>query len=126
MSKLNLAGVGMTSQRTRDRLIQRLSDQGIINYEVLDVMRTTPRHLFLDEALDIISNEFNNDIIRIVNVMTKHFTNIVPHILDALIQKEEEKDLSEYSKIRSRHSFSTISTKVAEYKNLIEEIKMLN
>ncbi|MBU1293924.1 MAG: hypothetical protein ACTH58_04595 [Marinomonas foliarum] len=82
--------------------------------------------LFLDEALDIISNEFNNDIIRIVNVMTKHFTNIVPHILDALIQKEKEKDLSEYSKIRSRHSFSTISTKVAEYKNLIEEIKMLN
>lgn len=51
MTKLNLAGVGMTSQRTRDRLIQRLSDQGISNYEVLDVMRTTPRHLFLDEAL---------------------------------------------------------------------------
>ncbi|WP_206045435.1 protein-L-isoaspartate(D-aspartate) O-methyltransferase [Oceanicoccus sagamiensis] len=41
----------MTSQRTRDRLVQRLCDQGISNYEVLDVMRTTPRHLFLDEAL---------------------------------------------------------------------------
>ena len=51
MSKLNLAGSGMTSQRTRDRLVQRLSDQGITNYEVLDVMRTTPRHIFLDEAL---------------------------------------------------------------------------
>ncbi len=51
MSKLNFSGVGMTSQRTRDRLVQRLCDQGIKNYEVLDVMRTTPRHLFLDEAL---------------------------------------------------------------------------
>lgn len=51
MSKLNFTGVGMTSQRTRDRLVQRLCDQGISNYEVLDVMRTTPRHLFLDEAL---------------------------------------------------------------------------
>lgn len=51
MTTLNLAGIGMTSQRTRDRLIQRLCDQGISNYEVLDVMRSTPRHIFLDEAL---------------------------------------------------------------------------
>lgn len=51
MSKLSLAGIGMTSQRTRDRLVQRLCDQGIRNMEVLDVMRTTPRHIFLDEAL---------------------------------------------------------------------------
>jgi protein-L-isoaspartate(D-aspartate) O-methyltransferase len=41
----------MTSQRTRERLIQRLKDQGISNQRVLDVMRVTPRHLFLDEAL---------------------------------------------------------------------------
>ncbi len=41
----------MTSQRTRERLIQRLKDQGITDQRVLDVMRTTPRHLFLDEAL---------------------------------------------------------------------------
>lgn len=51
MTTLNLAGIGMTSQRTRDRLIQRLCDQGIKNFEVLDVMRSTPRHIFLDEAL---------------------------------------------------------------------------
>lgn len=51
MNKLNLAGIGMTSQRTRDRLVQRLFDQGIKNIEVLEVMRTTPRHIFLDEAL---------------------------------------------------------------------------
>ena len=34
-----------------ERLIQRLVDQGIDNFEVLDVIRTTPRHLFLDEAM---------------------------------------------------------------------------
>jgi len=43
--------VGMTSQRTRERLVQRLKDQGITDQKVLDVIRVTPRHLFLDEAL---------------------------------------------------------------------------
>ena len=46
-----LMGIGMTSQRTRERLIQRLREQGIVNKDVLEVMRTTPRHLFVDEAL---------------------------------------------------------------------------
>ncbi|MEH6468665.1 MAG: protein-L-isoaspartate(D-aspartate) O-methyltransferase [Porticoccus sp.] len=41
----------MTSQRTRERLIERLKEQGITNQRVMDVMRVTPRHLFLDEAL---------------------------------------------------------------------------
>lgn len=46
-----MQGVGMTSQRTRERLIQRLVDQGVSNLRVLDIIRNTPRHLFLDEAL---------------------------------------------------------------------------
>lgn len=41
----------MTSQRTRDRLIERLRKEGIRNERVLEVMRTTPRHIFIDEAL---------------------------------------------------------------------------
>jgi protein-L-isoaspartate(D-aspartate) O-methyltransferase len=41
----------MTSQRTRDRLVERLREKGIIDDRVLEVMRTTPRHLFIDEAL---------------------------------------------------------------------------
>jgi protein-L-isoaspartate(D-aspartate) O-methyltransferase len=44
-------GTGMTSQRTRDRLISRLLAQGISNPAVLDAIRNTPRHLFVDEAL---------------------------------------------------------------------------
>lgn len=41
----------MTSARTRDRLMRRLKDQGIRDQRVLDAMRSTPRHLFVDEAL---------------------------------------------------------------------------
>lgn len=41
----------MTSQRTRDRLVERLRTEGIVNERVLEVIRTTPRHIFIDEAL---------------------------------------------------------------------------
>ena len=51
VGSVDFDGVGMTSQRTRERLVQRLKDQGITDQKVLDVIRVTPRHLFLDEAL---------------------------------------------------------------------------
>ena len=44
-------GIGMTSARTRDRLVQRLVDQGIRSEAVLNQIRRVPRHLFIDEAL---------------------------------------------------------------------------
>jgi protein-L-isoaspartate(D-aspartate) O-methyltransferase len=44
-------GIGMTSQRTRERLIQRLREKGIRDLSVLEAMRNTPRHIFVDEAL---------------------------------------------------------------------------
>jgi protein-L-isoaspartate(D-aspartate) O-methyltransferase len=44
-------GLGMTSQRARDRLIERLQQSGISDRRVLDVMRRLPRHLFMEEAL---------------------------------------------------------------------------
>ena len=51
MSDPRFAGIGMTSARTRDRLVQRLRDQGIVNLAVLDRIRNLPRHIFVDEAL---------------------------------------------------------------------------
>ncbi len=51
MNDRELAGIGMTSKRTRERLISRLLEHGIKDWTVLDVMRSTPRHIFLDEAL---------------------------------------------------------------------------
>src|SRR5450432_553217 len=46
-----LSGIGMTSARTRERLVQRLQEQGIVDPRVLDQIRNVPRHLFMDEAL---------------------------------------------------------------------------
>lgn len=46
-----LDGIGMTSRRTRMRLIQRLRDSGIVDEQVLEAMSKVPRHIFLDEAL---------------------------------------------------------------------------
>lgn len=47
----DIQGIGMTSARTRDRLVQRLVDQGIRSADVLQQIRNVPRHLFVDEAL---------------------------------------------------------------------------
>ena len=46
-----MRGIGMTSDRTRNRLAKRLEDQGIKSSEVLDKIRAIPRHIFVDEAL---------------------------------------------------------------------------
>jgi protein-L-isoaspartate(D-aspartate) O-methyltransferase len=51
MADLRLSGIGMTSARTRDRLVQRLREQGIANLAVLERIRNVPRHIFVDEAL---------------------------------------------------------------------------
>ena len=51
MTDPRFSGIGMTSARTRDRLVQRLRDQGIANLTVLDRIRNLPRHIFMDEAL---------------------------------------------------------------------------
>lgn len=48
---LDLQGIGMTSMRTRKRLIGRLKESGIADTAVLDAMLNTPRHIFVDEAL---------------------------------------------------------------------------
>ena len=47
----NISGIGMTSVRTRNRLVSRLKDQGITSNEVLEQILNVPRHLFVDEAL---------------------------------------------------------------------------
>jgi protein-L-isoaspartate(D-aspartate) O-methyltransferase len=48
---MSLRGIGMTSARTRERLVDRLRAQGITDERVIERMRNVPRHLFVDEAL---------------------------------------------------------------------------
>ncbi|MGV3591025.1 MAG: protein-L-isoaspartate(D-aspartate) O-methyltransferase [Gammaproteobacteria bacterium] len=50
MNSQKIQGIGMTSQRTRERMVQRLGDLGIANLRVLEAMLSTPRHLFIEEA----------------------------------------------------------------------------
>ena len=51
LERSKVQGLGMTSLRTRERLLERLTEKGIKDIRVLEAMRDTPRHLFLDEAL---------------------------------------------------------------------------
>ena len=51
MNDVDLRGIGMTSQRTRNRLVDRLRRAGIEDSRVLDAIATVPRHIFVDEAL---------------------------------------------------------------------------
>jgi protein-L-isoaspartate(D-aspartate) O-methyltransferase len=47
----SVAGIGMTSQRTRARMVERLREQGITDARVMEAMAGVPRHLFVEEAL---------------------------------------------------------------------------
>jgi protein-L-isoaspartate(D-aspartate) O-methyltransferase len=49
--RMDVHGIGMTSRRTRDRLIQRLREEGIRDERVLEAILHVPRHVFVDEAL---------------------------------------------------------------------------
>lgn len=49
--KFDLVGIGMTSQRTRNRLVERLREKGISDESVLAAVAAVPRHIFVDEAL---------------------------------------------------------------------------
>jgi len=51
MNSTQLHGIGMTSQRTRARMIDRLREKGIRNDAVLNAMAAVPRHVFVEEAL---------------------------------------------------------------------------
>ena len=51
MNTATLAGIGMTSQRTRTRMVERLREQGIRDTRVLHAMGLVPRHIFIEQAL---------------------------------------------------------------------------
>jgi protein-L-isoaspartate(D-aspartate) O-methyltransferase len=77
-------GIGMTSQRTRDRLIQRLKEEGINNPAVLEVIRNTPRHLFVDEALA--SRAYDDTSLPIGHGQTISQPYVVARMTEALLR----------------------------------------
>ncbi|MDE2089950.1 MAG: protein-L-isoaspartate(D-aspartate) O-methyltransferase [Gammaproteobacteria bacterium] len=73
----------MTSQRTRERLIQRLREEGISNPQILEVIRNTPRHLFVDEALA--SRSYEDTALPIGHGQTISQPYIVARMTEALL-----------------------------------------
>ncbi|MFK0571625.1 protein-L-isoaspartate(D-aspartate) O-methyltransferase [Endozoicomonas sp.] len=86
MKDLEIDGIGMTSRRTRERLIQRLVDQGIQSTKVLDAIRTIPRHLFLDEALA--HRAYEDTALPIGHNQTLSQPYIVARMTEALLGRE--------------------------------------
>ncbi len=84
MSDLRFSGIGMTSARTRDRLVQRLREQGIANLSVLERIRNVPRHIFVDEALG--SRAYEDTALPIGYGQTISQPYIVARMTEALLQ----------------------------------------
>ena len=84
MTDLRLSGIGMTSARTRDRLVQRLREQGIANLAVLERIRNVPRHIFVDEALG--SRAYEDTALPISYGQTISQPYIVARMTEALLQ----------------------------------------
>src|SRR6201997_3716254 len=84
MADLRLAGIGMTSARTRDRLVQRLREQGIANPAVLERIRDVPRHIFVDEALG--SRAYEDTALPIGYGQTISQPYIVARMTEALLE----------------------------------------
>jgi protein-L-isoaspartate(D-aspartate) O-methyltransferase len=82
-------GIGMTSARTRDRLVERLKADGIKNAAVLERIRAVPRHLFVDEALA--SRAYEDTALPIGFGQTISQPYIVAAMTDALIEGTTKK-----------------------------------
>ncbi len=81
-------GMGMTSQRVRDRLIERLREQGIRNESVLNAIRTVPRHLFVDEALA--ARAYEDNALPIGHGQTISQPWVVARMTEALFETDPE------------------------------------
>ncbi|PXV61466.1 protein-L-isoaspartate(D-aspartate) O-methyltransferase [Dyella jiangningensis] len=79
-----LKGEGMTSQRARDRLAVKLKDEGIRDQRVIDVIRNTPRHHFIDQALH--SRAYENTALPIGHGQTISQPWVVARMTEALLE----------------------------------------
>ncbi|HUH90259.1 MAG TPA: protein-L-isoaspartate(D-aspartate) O-methyltransferase [Lysobacter sp.] len=84
-------GSGMTSQRVRDRLVERLRGNGISDERVLNAIRTVPRHLFVDEALA--TRAYEDTALPIGHGQTISQPWVVAKMTEALMQVEPTKVL---------------------------------
>ncbi|QOW20205.1 protein-L-isoaspartate(D-aspartate) O-methyltransferase [Lysobacter ciconiae] len=84
-------GSGLTSQRVRDRLVDRLRDNGIADERVLNAVRNVPRHLFVDEALE--SRAYDDTALPIGHGQTISQPWVVAKMTETLMQAQPSKVL---------------------------------
>ncbi len=114
-------GIGMTSQRTRERLIQRLCEEGVTNPQVLDVLRRTPRHLFVDEALA--HRAYEDTALPIGNNQTISQPFMVAHMSEVLL---EDGPLDKVLEIGTGSGYQTaVLAQLVERVFSVERIKVL-
>jgi protein-L-isoaspartate(D-aspartate) O-methyltransferase len=87
------SGIGMTSQRTRSRMVERLREQGIRDERVLDAMAGVPRHLFVEEALA--SRAYEDTALPIGFAQTISQPYIVARMIEALLQEKQPQKVLE-------------------------------
>ena len=87
------AGIGMTSQRTRARMIERLREKGIRDERVLAAMAAVPRHLFVEEALA--SRAYEDSALPIGHGQTISQPYVVARMIEALIENRPAKKVLE-------------------------------
>jgi len=87
MIQQQVQGIGMTSARTRERLVQRLTEKGVTNAEVLDRIRQVPRHVFVQEALS--SRAYEDDALPIGYSQTISQPLIVAMMTQVLLEEED-------------------------------------
>jgi protein-L-isoaspartate(D-aspartate) O-methyltransferase len=88
-----VAGIGMTSARTRDRLVERLRAHGIRSEAVLSRIRNVPRHLFVDEALA--SRAYEDTALPIGHGQTISQPYVVARMTEALLDGFEGEQVLE-------------------------------
>jgi protein-L-isoaspartate(D-aspartate) O-methyltransferase len=91
--KTRVSGIGMTSARTRERLVARLREQGISDPEVLERIRGVPRHLFVDEALA--SRAYEDTALPIGHGQTISQPYIVARMTQSLIEGRKPRKVLE-------------------------------
>jgi protein-L-isoaspartate(D-aspartate) O-methyltransferase len=82
MNSLRQSGIGMTSQRTRSRMIERLRTQGIRDEVVLAAMNAVPRHIFVDEAMSHLAYDDKSLPIGFAQTISQPY--IVAHMIEVL------------------------------------------
>jgi protein-L-isoaspartate(D-aspartate) O-methyltransferase len=98
-------GIGMTSARTRERLIERLKNEGVRNAAVLDRIRAVPRHLFVDEALA--SRAYEDTALPIGFGQTISQPYIVALMTEALVEGAAGKRLTKVLEIGTGCGYQT-------------------